>query len=63
MKQLQHDMAIVVVRAAMAELRDYLPYEQRLMVIHRLHCCVKAGFHKYETMAKHIEPRLLPSWN
>ena len=62
-QSLQHDTAIATMRAVIDGLKDDLPYERRLRVMHLLYYSFKAGLEKYEEMVERRDRLLKPSRN
>ncbi len=60
---LQHDTAIATMRAVMDQLKDELPYELRLTMMHLLYYSFLAGLERYEELVDRREHRLRPSKN
>ena len=52
MKQLQHDTSIGAARAIMGELKDDIPGERRLPVMHLLYYSIRAALEKYEELVE-----------
>jgi hypothetical protein len=62
-QSLQHDAALAAARAIMDQLKDELPHERHVHVMHLLYYSFKSGLEKYESMASRREHRLRPSNN